>query len=144
MCTHCKTITHGKGIVCHVSNPWHTTKAMLVVCLDNNTQQRLTRVPSVGALWRPLAFCRVCLSQYTLMAREVHGAEYSPSSQDLDGEVVMRVGGDKKHGRYWIGDSTLTPPLLPHSPRFERGARALALRNALSRTLHSIRLRHSR
>jgi hypothetical protein len=38
------------------------------------------------------------LSEYTLMAKAVHGPEYDPSTQDLDGEVVMRVGGDKKHG----------------------------------------------
>ena len=40
------------------------------------------------------------LSEYTSMAREVHGLEYNPSIEDLDGEVVMRVGGGKKHGRY--------------------------------------------
>ena len=26
---------------------------------------------------------------------------------DLDGEVVMRVGGGKKHVRFWIGDGTI-------------------------------------
>ncbi|XP_066384605.1 L-type lectin-domain containing receptor kinase SIT2-like [Miscanthus floridulus] len=39
------------------------------------------------------------LSEYTSMAREVHGLEYDPSTEDLDGEVIMRVGGGKKHGR---------------------------------------------
>ena len=39
-----------------------------------------------------------CLDGYTSMARAVHGPEYDPSTHDLDGEVVMRVGGDKKHG----------------------------------------------
>jgi hypothetical protein len=34
------------------------------------------------------------------MARIVHGPEYDPTIQDLDGEVLMRVGGGKKHGRY--------------------------------------------
>ena len=53
------------------------------------------------------------LSEYTEMAREVHGQEYDPSTQDLDGEVVMRVGGGKKHGRYWIGDSTLDTATTP-------------------------------
>ena len=38
------------------------------------------------------------LSEYTSMAREVHGSEYDPSTKDLDGEVVMRVGGGKKNG----------------------------------------------
>jgi hypothetical protein len=53
------------------------------------------------------------LSQYTKMARAVHGPEYDPSTQDLDGEVVMRVGGGKKHGRYWLGDSTLDTAATP-------------------------------
>jgi hypothetical protein len=42
----------------------------------------------------------ILLSEYTSMARTVHGPEYDPTTQDLDGEVVMRVRGGKKHGRY--------------------------------------------
>jgi hypothetical protein len=53
------------------------------------------------------------LSEYTSMARTVHGPEYDPTTQDLDGEVVMRVGGGKKHGRYWIGDITLDTATTP-------------------------------
>ena len=37
---------------------------------------------------------------YTSMARAVHGPEYDPRAHDLDGEVVMRAGGGKKHGRF--------------------------------------------
>jgi len=40
------------------------------------------------------------VTEYTAMARVVHGPEFDPSTQDLDEEIVMRVGGDKKHGRY--------------------------------------------
>ncbi|TVU26592.1 hypothetical protein EJB05_29146, partial [Eragrostis curvula] len=40
------------------------------------------------------------LSEYTSAAREVHGPEWDPSTEPLDGEVVMRAGGGKKHGRY--------------------------------------------
>ena len=40
------------------------------------------------------------LDGYTYMARAVHGLEYDPSVHDLDGEVVMRAGGGKKHGRF--------------------------------------------
>lgn len=53
------------------------------------------------------------LSEYTSMAREVHGPEYDPSTEDLDGEVVMRVGGGKKHGRYWIGDGAIDSAATP-------------------------------
>jgi hypothetical protein len=47
------------------------------------------------------------LNQYTEMARMVHGPEYDPSTKDLDGEFIMRVGGGKKHGRYWLGDGAI-------------------------------------
>ena len=47
------------------------------------------------------------LSEYTSMAREVHGSEYDPSTEELDAEVVMRVGGGKKHGRYRICDGAI-------------------------------------
>lgn len=47
------------------------------------------------------------LSDYTAMAREIYGPEYDPSTHDLDGEIVMRVEGGKKHGGYWIGDSVI-------------------------------------
>jgi len=47
------------------------------------------------------------------MAREVHGPQFDPSSQDIDGEIVMRVGGGKKHGRYCIGDSVIDTASTP-------------------------------
>jgi hypothetical protein len=53
------------------------------------------------------------LSQYTEMARAVHGPEYDPSAHDFDGEIVMRVGGGKKHGRYWMGDGVIDTSSTP-------------------------------
>ena len=53
------------------------------------------------------------LNEYTSMAREVHGPNYDPSTQDLDGEVIMRAGGGKKHGRFWIGDSIIDTVCTP-------------------------------
>ena len=50
---------------------------------------------------------------YTSMARQVHGPEYNLSAHDLDGEVVMRVGGGKKHGRFWIGNDTIDTVSTP-------------------------------
>ena len=52
-------------------------------------------------------------SECTSMAREVHGSEYDPSTEDLDGEVIMKVGGGKKHGRYWIGDGAIDSAATP-------------------------------
>jgi hypothetical protein len=41
-----------------------------------------------------------CLHDYTAMALEVHGPEYDPSTEQIDSDVLMRVGGGKRHGRY--------------------------------------------
>jgi hypothetical protein len=56
------------------------------------------------------------LTAYTEAARTVHGPSYDPRTEEnLDPEIVMRVGEGKKHGRYWLGDGVLstgcTPPL---------------------------------
>ena len=53
------------------------------------------------------------LNGYSSMARQVHGLEYDPSAHDLDGEVVMRVGGGKKHGWFWIGNGTIDMASTP-------------------------------
>ena len=53
------------------------------------------------------------LSEYNLMATEVNGPYIDPSTEPIDGEVVMRVGGGKKHGRYWIGDSLIDTASTP-------------------------------
>ena len=47
------------------------------------------------------------------MATEVHGPEFDPSTTPIDAEIVMRVGGGKKHGRYWIVDSVIDMASTP-------------------------------
>jgi hypothetical protein len=55
------------------------------------------------------------LNEYTTMAQEVHGLDYDSRTEDIDGDVLMRVGGGKRHGWYWIVDwaidSSSTPTL---------------------------------
>jgi hypothetical protein len=53
------------------------------------------------------------LSEYTSMAREIHGPDFDPTTEDLNGEVIMRVGGGKKHGRYWIADGAIDASSTP-------------------------------
>lgn len=53
------------------------------------------------------------INEYTEAGRQVHGPEWDPSAHDLDGEIIMRVGGGKKHGRYYIGDGTLDTASTP-------------------------------
>jgi hypothetical protein len=61
----------------------------------------------------PTAYTRI--SEYTSVTRTLHGDDYDLSSQDFDPDVVMRIGGDKKHGWYYLGDglidATSTPSL---------------------------------
>jgi hypothetical protein len=40
------------------------------------------------------------LHEYTAMAQEVHGPDYDPRTKDIDRDVLMRIGGGKRHGRY--------------------------------------------
>jgi hypothetical protein len=54
------------------------------------------------------------LSEYTAMAQEVNGPDYDLRTKDIDIDVLMRVGGGKRHVWYWIAggeidsSSTLT------------------------------------
>jgi hypothetical protein len=42
----------------------------------------------------------ICLHDYTAMAPEVHGLEYDPRTEQIDLDVLMWVGGGKRHGPY--------------------------------------------
>ena len=53
------------------------------------------------------------IKAYTESGRQVHGPEWDPTTAPLDGEVIMRVGGGKKHGHYYIGDSILDTASTP-------------------------------
>jgi hypothetical protein len=53
------------------------------------------------------------VTAYAQAARQVHGPDYDPSTDDIDGDLVMRIGGGKKHGRYWIGNSVIDRSTTP-------------------------------
>ena len=48
------------------------------------------------------------------MAMEVNGPDFDPYTAPIDAEVVMRVGGGKKHGCYYIADSSINPATTPN------------------------------
>ncbi|PNT70719.1 hypothetical protein BRADI_2g16695v3 [Brachypodium distachyon] len=57
--------------------------------------------------------CQEAYSKYTnyvSMAQEAHEPE---TIHDLDLEVVMREGGDMKHGRFFNGDGSIDPATAP-------------------------------
>jgi hypothetical protein len=53
------------------------------------------------------------LHDYTAMAQEVHGSKYDSSTEQIDPDVLMRVGGGKRHGRYWIVDRAIDSSSTP-------------------------------
>jgi hypothetical protein len=53
------------------------------------------------------------LYDYTAMAQEVHGPEYDPRTEQIDLDVVMRVEGGKRLGRYWIADEAMDSSSTP-------------------------------
>ena len=54
-----------------------------------------------------------CLNAYTEVGRALHGETWDPATAPLSGEDIMRVGGGKKHGRYWIANSLVDTASTP-------------------------------
>ena len=63
------------------------------------------------AYTNPAVYSR--LHDYTAMAQEVHGPDYDPSTEPINPDVLMRVGGGKRHGRYWIADGAIDSSSTP-------------------------------
>ena len=53
------------------------------------------------------------LYDYTTTAEEVHEPEYDPRTEHIDPDVLMRVRGGKRHGRYWIADGAIDSSSTP-------------------------------
>jgi hypothetical protein len=53
------------------------------------------------------------VSDYTPATPSIHGLDYCPSTNDIDGETVMRIGGCKKHGHFWLGDGVIDTASTP-------------------------------
>jgi hypothetical protein len=53
------------------------------------------------------------LHDYTAMPQEVHGPEYDPRTEQIDPNVLMRVGRGKRHERYWIADRAIDSSSTP-------------------------------
>ena len=57
------------------------------------------------------------ISEYTEVARLLHGVDHDPSTQDFNGEAVMRAGQGKKHRRFWLGDGVIDTASTPSLPQ---------------------------
>jgi hypothetical protein len=76
------------------------------------------------------------LHEYTAMAHDVHGLGYDPRTEDIDGDVLMRVGGGKRHVCYCITDgaidSSSTPTLFQVRARRTSSSPAIRPRQDIS------------
>ena len=59
------------------------------------------------------------IAEYTAKARERHGEDYDPATEPLDTDLLMRLGGGKQHGRYFMADSAIEPGSVPPPPLAE-------------------------
>jgi hypothetical protein len=63
-------------------------------------------------------------SEYTAMAQQVHGPDYDLRTENIDRDVLMMVGGGKRHGGTGLPIGQSTRPQLPLCLKCEQGARA--------------------
>lgn len=68
------------------------------------------------------------VTAYAQAARQVHGPDYDPSTDDIDGDLVMRIGGGKKHGRYWIGNSVIDRSTTPTLSQIRASTTSVSIR----------------
>jgi hypothetical protein len=59
----------------------------------------------------PTVYTRI--NEYTSVTRSLHRDDYDPSSWNFDPKVIMWIGGGKKHGRYYLGDSVIDTTSTP-------------------------------
>ena len=89
-------------MICRVSARKHTANT------KHTANRALRRVSA-----RRYTANRALRRMYTEAGRQVYGPDWDPSAHDLDGELIMKVGGGKKHGRYFIGEGTLDTASTP-------------------------------
>ena len=53
------------------------------------------------------------MAEYTSHARARHGDDFDPATEPLDTEILMRAGGGKQHGRYYMAHSAIDPTTVP-------------------------------
>jgi hypothetical protein len=47
------------------------------------------------------------IAEYTEACKKNYGEDYNLSENDIDTDIVMAMGGRKKHGRLWISDGII-------------------------------------
>jgi hypothetical protein len=47
------------------------------------------------------------ITEYTEACKKKYGEDYNPSEHDIDTDIVMALGGGKKHERLWIDNGIM-------------------------------------
>jgi hypothetical protein len=61
------------------------------------------------------------LAEYTTAFRRRHGEEKDPTTEPLDTDLVMRLGGGKQHDQYWMTNIAIDPSSAPTLREIRRG-----------------------
>jgi len=60
------------------------------------------------------------LAEYTSTARQRHGETFDPAIDPLGMDLLMRLGGGKQHGRYWMANSAIESSSVPTLSQIRR------------------------
>jgi glycerol dehydrogenase-like iron-containing ADH family enzyme len=52
------------------------------------------------------------IAEYTKACEQKYGEDYNESEHEIDTDIVMALGGGKKHERLWIGDGIINSSSL--------------------------------
>jgi hypothetical protein len=78
------------------------------------------------------------LHEYTAMAQEVHGPDYDPRTEDINGDDLMSVRGGKRHEWYWIADGGIDSSSTPTLSQVRARSTSLAIRSRHDNSHHQI------
>jgi hypothetical protein len=76
------------------------------------------------------------MHRYVDGAKAVHGADFDPTTQPIDADVVMKVGGGRRHGRHLIADGSISGSKSLSQLRAESTSGSLPIRDPPTATQH--------
>jgi hypothetical protein len=76
--------------------------------------------------------------KYTTMVKEVHGPGYDSRIEDINRDVLMSVGGGKRHERYWIADGAIDLSSTPTLSKVRARSTSPAIRPRQDNSQHRI------
>lgn len=62
------------------------------------------------------------LAEYITAARTRHGEAFDPATQPLDTDLRMRMGGGKRHDRYYMANSAIDSATVPTLRQIRSGS----------------------